>query len=129
MLRACALAIPILRDASDCISRPFAPCRARQTYGLLIYERLGPSSQEAFAQTWGVGVGLDNAQQWKDVAHEALKAALIMVLLERLRITRGPRWLEGYADFVSVQALLFEGRVRNIWQQTQLLVHAQRRIG
>ena len=60
---------------------------------MLIYQRLGPASQEEFARTWGIGVGLDNAQQWRDVLHEAAQAAVIVVLLDRLRITRGPRWL------------------------------------
>ncbi len=97
-------------------------------YGMLIYQRLGPASQEEFARTWGIGVGLDNVQQWRDVAQEAVQAAVVAVLLDRLRVTRNGPWLEGYADFVSAQALLFEGAAHNVWQQVYCLVQNHRRV-
>ena len=97
-------------------------------YGMIIYTRLGPAAEEEFASSWGIGVGLDNVQQWKDVAQEAVKAALIAVLLDRLRITRNGPWLESYVDFVSAQALLFEGAARNVWQQVYLLAQNNRRV-
>lgn len=95
---------------------------------MIIYTRLGPAAEEEFASSWGIGVGLDNVQQWKDVAQEAVKAALIAVLLDRLRITRNGPWLESYVDFVSAQALLFEGAARNVWQQVYLLAQNNRRV-
>ncbi len=59
---------------------------------------------------------------------QALKAALILVILDVLRITRDRPWLEEHIDFVSAQALLFNGAARNWWQQTRLLVQVQRRM-
>ena len=38
---------------------------------MLIYKTLGPSAQEEFAKTWGVGYALNNASEWRAYgAHE-----------------------------------------------------------
>jgi hypothetical protein len=91
-----------------------------------------------------------------------VKAALILVVLDLLRITRDRPWFDEHGarsqlalllrqsrllacctrclssqlltrtlravDFVSVQALLYDGAARNWWQQTRLLVRYQQRM-
>ena len=98
------------------------------TYGLLIYKQLGPEAQDSFSQAWGIGYALDNASEWQEVAKTAAKAALILVILDMLRITKNRPWFEEHVDFVSIQALLFNGAARSWWQQTALLVRYQARV-
>ena len=102
--------------------------QAAQTYGSLIYKQLGPDAEQQFASQWGVGYALDNASQWQDVAKTAVKTALILVVLDLLRITRDRPWFEEHADFVSVQSMLFNGEARNWWAQTKVLVRYQARL-
>ena len=43
---------------------------------------------------WGVSYALDNCSEWQDVAIEACKVALILVILDLLRITKDRPWFE-----------------------------------
>jgi hypothetical protein len=90
---------------------------------MLIYKTLGPNAQEEFSKTWGVGYALNNASEWQvrewrgrrgapscwsapadasfllrrdgqDVAITAVQTAVVLVLLDLLRITRNAPWLE-----------------------------------
>ena len=98
------------------------------TYGMIIYRRLGPEAEKQFVKTWGVGVGMDNVQQWRDVGKEALKAAALIIVLDMLRVTSHRSWFEEFCDFASVQALLFKGTTRSLWGQVTLLVRHQSRV-
>jgi hypothetical protein len=136
----------------------------------------------AIAQTWGVGYALNNASEWQDVAITACKAALLIVLLDALRLTKNASWFEKHGacvrdcvraracvagacartwlhrpaqragwrmhsltridgfplsllppahrpvDFVSMQAVLFNGAARSWWAQTRTLVKLQSRL-
>ena len=123
-------------------------------YGMIIYKNLGPEAQNSFSQTcvpcfpdvsllprhaysrafplvhrrWGVSYALDNCSEWQDVAIEACKVALILVVLDLLRITKDRPWFEEHVDFISIQAMLFNGAARNWWQQTRVLVRFQTRM-
>ena len=74
---------------------------------MIIYRNLGQDAEVQFAKTWGVGVGLDNVQQWKDVAQEALKAALIIMVLDMLRVTSHRQWFEGAIAHFRCSVALF----------------------
>ena len=97
------------------------------TFGMQVYSHLGADAEKKFAQTWGIGYGLDQAAQWKEVAQTALKAAMVVVLLDALRVKSHWAWLEEAADFASVQCVLFDGVSRTWWQQTQALMARQYR--
>jgi len=98
---------------------------------------------------WGVSYALDNCSEWQDVAIEACKVALILVILDLLRFTKDRPWFEvrasfwlcslaillltlpfaqEHVDFVSIQAMLFNGAARNWWQQTRVLIRFQTRM-
>ena len=83
------------------------------------------------------------------MAKTALKTAVILVILDMLRVTRNSKWFEvgtptvmlhrrlnlttlaakqEHVDFVSVQAVLFNGAARSWWQQTHTLVKLQARL-
>ena len=78
-------------------------------------KQLGDSAQSSFAQAWGTGYALDNvrsscasaacapcgaevgapqASEWQDVFKTALKAVLLLVILDLLRITKDGPWFE-----------------------------------
>ena len=116
-------------------------------YGMIIYKNLGPEAQNSFSQTWGVSYALDNCSEWQDVMIEACKVALILVVLDLLRVTKDRPWFEvrascrvravavadppaaqEHVDFISIQAMLFNGAARNWWQQTRVLVRFQTRM-
>ena len=48
----------------------------------------------ALAQTWGVGYSLNNASEWQEVFKTAAKTALILVILDMLRVTKDAPWFE-----------------------------------
>jgi hypothetical protein len=95
---------------------------------MLIYKTLGADAQSEFAKTWGVGYALDNASEWQEVAKTAAKAAILLVILDLLRVTGDQDWFEGHVDFVSIQAALFGGAARGWWAQTHTLVKLQARL-
>ena len=95
---------------------------------MIIYKSLGSDAESQFAQQWGVGYAMDNASEWQDVLQTAVKTALILVILDILRITKDRPWFEEHTDFVSVQAMLFNGAARNWWAQTRVLVRYQARL-
>ena len=86
---------------------------------MIIYKNLGPEAQSSFSQTWGVSYALDNCTEWQDVrgrgppcaapaAHtaarpqvaiEACKVALVLVVLDLLRITKDRPWFEARPAF------------------------------
>ena len=123
------------------------------TYGMLIYRNLGDKAQEEFAKTWGcvaargwadvtavralaltdsrlrsIGYGMDNATEWQEVLKTAAKTALILVILDLLRLSKNASWFEEHVDFVSMQAVLFNGAAKSWWQQTRQLVRMQARL-
>jgi hypothetical protein len=95
---------------------------------MLIYKMLGADAQSEFAKTCGVGYALDNASEWQEVAKTAAKAAILLVILDLLRVTRDQDWFEGHVDFVSTQAVLFNGAARGWWAQTRTRVKLQARL-
>ena len=64
------------------------------TYGMLIYRQLGDKAQQEFAKTWGVGYALNNASEWQEVFKTAAKTAVILVILDLLRVTKDAPWFE-----------------------------------
>ena len=46
------------------------------------------------AQTWGVGYGLNSASEWQEVFKTAAKTALVLVILDILRVTKDVPWFE-----------------------------------
>ena len=95
---------------------------------MLIYRQLGSGAQSEFSKTWGIGYALDNASEWREVCIEALKTAVILVVLDALRFTKNADWFEEHVDFVSMQCMLFSGAARGWWAQTWTLVQQQRRL-
>ena len=75
-----------------------------------------------------MGYGLDNATEWQEVFKTAAKTAVVLVVLDILRLTRNSKWFEEHVDFVSMQALLFNGAARGWWAQTHKLVKLQARL-
>jgi hypothetical protein len=82
---------------------------------MLIYKQLGADAESEFSSQWGIGYAMDSvrhvfsaqhpqrtratlalrrliaraqASEWQEVLKTAVKAALILVLLDLLRITR-----------------------------------------
>ena len=71
---------------------------------------------------------MNNCSEWQDVFKTAVKAALLIVVLDALRVTRNSDWFEEHIDFVSMQAVLFNGAARGWWAQTHSLVRMQARL-
>ena len=123
----------------------------KQTYGMLIYRTLGADAEQQFAQTWGIGYGMDNATEWQEVFKTALQTALVLVVLDMFRLSKNSSWFEEHGaarrgdacvrcrrhvadaratavDFVSMQAVLFNGAARSWWAQTHTLIRLQARL-
>jgi hypothetical protein len=62
------------------------------------------------------------------VLKTAAQAALLIVILDALRLSKNVTWFEAHADFVSMQAVLFNGAARSWWAQTRTLVQLQSRL-
>ena len=117
------------------------------TYGMLVYRLLGDDAESSFARSWGISYGLNAATEWKDIATEAAKAAVILFILERLFLTRNASWLEEHIDYLSLcvarracvararahscsrrQALLFRRGSLSVLQQTRLFFEHTKRL-
>ena len=70
--------------------------------GMLIYNQLGSAAESQFANQWGVGYAMDNASEWKDVCVTAVKTALILVVLDLLRITKDRPWFEEHSALCRI---------------------------
>ncbi len=66
----------------------------RQAYGMLIYKLLGDEAESQFARSWGISYGMNAATEWKDIAVQAVKMSIVLIILERLFITSNSSWLE-----------------------------------
>ena len=98
------------------------------TYGMLIYKLLGDQAQSEFARSWGISYAMNAVTEWKDIAVEAVKATVIMIILERLFLTRNSAWLEEHMDYLSIQALLFKRGGLSTFQQTRLFFRYTKRL-
>lgn len=73
---------------------------------MVIYNLLGKDAENSFSTQWAVGYVMDNASQWQEILKTALKAALIMYILDRLRLVGDIVWFEHHIDTLSIQAAL-----------------------
>jgi hypothetical protein len=97
--------------------------------GILIYRLLGPEVERSFTRSWGISYGMDAARQWKDLVQEMFKAAVVMLILERLYLTRNTQWLEHYVDYLSLQALLFSSTAKStFYRTTSVMFQFHRRL-
>jgi hypothetical protein len=99
-------------------------------YGQLIYQLLGPATEGAFVRSWAVSYGMGSAMEWKDVVRQALRALLVLVLLELLLLTPHDSWLEQHVDYLSLQALLYRQQQRppSLYGQLRLLMAHTKRV-
>ena len=81
-------------------------------YGRLVYNLLGAAAFRDFSNSWGIGVALGQANDAQGVVTSAMQAALLLTILEALWLVPNGRWLEGYIDFVSVQATVAQRGAR-----------------
>jgi hypothetical protein len=81
--------------------------------GMLIYKQLGASAQEEFSKTWGIGYALNSASEWQEVAKTAAQAALLIVLLDLLRITRNGDWFSEHGARAALRGALHALRARH----------------
>ena len=95
---------------------------------MLIYTLLGPSAEQGFTRSWGVSYGIGAAAEWQDMAKEAGRGILILVILETLMLTRQVSWLEEHIDYLSCAALLLRAKRLSLYQQTRLFFTYRSRI-
>ena len=69
-----------------------------------------------------------SAPAWQDILSDALRSIVIVVILERLYMTRSKYWLEDHLDYVCLQgttfgnsALGFTDQIGIFWQNTRRL--------
>ena len=62
------------------------------------------------------------------MAQEAAKAAIVLLIMERLFLTRNGSWLEEHIDYLSLQALLFQDGTLNVFQQTRMFFAHTKRL-
>jgi hypothetical protein len=85
-------------------------------YGKLIYSLYGDKTEKAFVQTWGIGLAIENATGFVDIAKEAAKGFVVLLLLDML--IKGPaRWMEEHIDFMSVQSTMYGSKGMLWWKR------------
>ena len=88
-------------------------------YGKLIYQLLGEQAEKRFVSAWGIGIGLGQVQEARDVFVSVLQVAAAMTVLEVLWIVTNARWLEANADYLSVHATIAGANGRSWWRTTR----------
>jgi hypothetical protein len=61
---------------------------------MLLYKLLGEKAEAEFARGWAISYAMGAVTEWRPIVEEAIKAAIIMAILERLLLTRHSNWLE-----------------------------------
>ena len=85
----------IYRLLGDDAQQSFAKrCASRGGYIALMLARAVLMRYPFASRSWGISYGINAAAEWKDVAIEAAKAAVILAILERLYLTSNASWLE-----------------------------------
>ena len=89
---------------------------------MVIYNLLGKEAEQAFTHSWGVSMGMGQASEWQNIASEAFKGLVILMVLDQLRLVPVGKWLERHLDILSVQAGLManaseEGRLPTMWEK------------
>ena len=77
-----------------------------QVYGKLVYELVGIRAEENFIRTWGIGLGIGQLHEARDMCTSIMEVALGMTVLEVLWMLSNDRWFEKNVDYVSVHATL-----------------------
>ena len=95
---------------------------------MLVYRNLGPAVQSEFTSSFGVSYGVGAAAEWQEIVKEAMQGLVILVILERMYLTRPAAWLESHVDYLSCQALFYSHPGMSLLQQTKLLYSYKRRI-
>ena len=103
------------------------PRRFIFVYGMLIYRQLGAQAEESFSRSFGISWAMNQVTEWQDVAKEALKAAVVMAILERLYLSPNAQWLEQHIDYLSVQAIVAE-RGLSMWGRIRIHSRFSRRL-
>ena len=92
-------------------------------YGKLIFQMLGPKAESRFVESWGIGIGLNQVQEARDLLSSVLQVVLAMTVLEMLWVLTNARWLEANADYFSVHASVARNKGRKWWQTTRAYSH------
>lgn len=71
---------------------------------------------------------MDNAWQWKDLLKDAIKMALVVLILDKIGFIDNEQWLENHVDTMSVQSALFHGKAMTWWQSLRHFMHATARL-
>jgi hypothetical protein len=83
-------------------------------YGSLIYKLLGPDAEKTFTRSWGISVGLDQADQARSVIIVSAQTVAALLILEALYMSPNIAWLESMSDEASVAATLLRAGAVNL---------------
>ena len=81
-----------------------------------MYQLMGVTAEENFIRTWGIGLGLGQLHDARDMLFSILEVMLGMTVLEVLWVLSNHRWLEQNADYMSVHATLTASAAASWWQ-------------
>ena len=84
-------------------------------YGALIYKLLGPDAESTFIHSWGISVGLDQADQARSVMIATVQSVAALLILEALFMSPNSAWLESMTDEASVAAALMRGGASHLF--------------
>jgi len=98
------------------------------TIGIKVYHLMGEGVEAYFAKSFGISYGMGQASEWLDVTKEALKAAFVMAVLERLFLSPNRSWLEEHCDYLSVQAVLLRSKSSSLFTHIRHHFHFTRRF-
>lgn len=96
---------------------------------MVIYNLLGKDAQNSFSFQWLVNYVMDNTQQWKDIFQTAVKAAIILYILDRLRFISDMSWFESHIDTLSIMATLAQDHAVGWMDRTIAFVRFTSRVG
>jgi hypothetical protein len=92
-------------------------------YGRLVYNLLGGEAGDSFTRSWGVSVGLAQANDARDAAVTIVKSIATLLVLEAFWLLPNGAWLERTLDEASVHATLL--RDVSATGMTRLLTYAR----
>ena len=91
-------------------------------YGKLIYNMLGGDAANSFTRSWGISVGLAQAQDARDALVSITETVAMLFVLEGLWLLPNVSWMGRTLDEASVHATLLRESAGNVWAAARTYV-------
>ena len=97
-------------------------------YGRLVYNMLGGEEATSFTRSWGISVGISQAQDARDVLISIVQTVAMLLILETLWLLPNMAWMESTLDEASVHATVLRHGAGSAWSAARAYVRFHKAV-